>query len=559
MWRVYFLYTGVTPRVKLNVDKTAAEWDAYFSTENCPEVIYKTEYTEIAGFTADAELEYLHINEKGMQTSTFYGFNKVDSAYAYNADTFNGFFYTVLNRGYRDVGDTGDHWFRVQFEPWLSASYSVEGRLEQGQADNTTGENMLDAAEEVSFSNVETLVKGVAFDGILVGTSVVGTNIFTQVDVPTYTWDGLTWYAIPFDGTDLTFDNFQESLAKRTTGQPVYYPLRTDGIKAILPIVYSHLSKTGLTEWDFGDYKVYMLGLQPPTFTYVATDDELVSKQIRDFRTIPFIGENKKANLLTPLTLHLYDFAIQLYDPVYTTRYRRVSVDYRITYDGGLSIDGVLSYWGAQSSKIPVKKERFAAKLASTFNIINNEFSEILLNQRAGYFEGLLTNLASASVASAVTGDVSRLAGAALGGIGGAISAYRDMTRTKTQGVSMSGGMWANTQNGFAYLTYYAPENVNVLISEWNARGYKHPSMPIVFTIGQTLPRTYFCYRRMSLARVWGVPRSVEGIAPREWCEAIERTLVDGVYIVAPNTESEKGIFYNLKILTSLYLQNGGG
>lgn len=565
MWTVYFLHTGLTPRMKLYTKETALQWKEYFDTP-APEVCYKVDYT--FGFAADSRLDVLYINERDYQGETFNGFKKIDSVFIYESGDFSGWWYLVTDRGYRNTANGGEHWFALAFDAFMSGTYDINGKLEQGQIDNTETD-AFSGAEQVETEERTLVATGNAFDGILIGTSV-HTNIFTKTgSVPTAA-DGLSYYAIYFSkNSGMTFGNFQNAIAIKS-GEETYYPLRTDGVKFILPIRENSCVSTGVLSADvstgFEDRPtIYYEQFRVEPFKGLTRLSKAAKSACSFFRATPFVGGSQKAPLLVPVLMDLYGIQVNLPSPTTATNaYNDISVEYYIDFQGALTLSGDVKLLNGETV---VSVFQIAGKVGTTYNVLNAEGSAILLNQRQGYYEGLLTQLGTGIFGATVRGDIAGVGGAVLSAVPSALSAYKAKHRVKEQGVATYGGTYNTTRNGECFLSYEPLQNNSELVKDWNLHGYHHPSRAYRWngdhSVSTVVPRNVYVFRRFSEVNV--TPRALtdsSGLAPVDWCRDVEQMFIDGAYLFKALNETtvSRGRFvYLIEGLSETRVNSNGG
>lgn len=568
MWNVYFLHTGLTPRMKLYTKETASSWNSYFSG-NAPEVLYKVEYT--SGFAADSRLDALYINEHDHAGETFNGFKSIDSVFIYETGDSSGWWYLVTDRGYRNTANGGEHWVALAFDAFMSGTYDIDGKLEQGQIDNLNP-CAYAGAEPVVTDERENVAKGNAFDGILFATSVVDKNIVDAAQTAAHNMsaDGLVYYALFFDDNPtFNFANFQNAFVIYKNGEE-YRPLMTDGVKFIIPVrkasfssqlyyyTVSNGASTPLT------YK-YAVMSRAPSFT--TTLSNAAKNILLEYRGDPFTSSDKKGNLSVPVSLSLYGCEISLPSPISASySYENVTVAYDIDFQGALTISGLITLMSSGGSV--VRSEYFAGKIGVGFNALNSEGSEILLGQRAGYYDGVFAQVGTGLFTSLLSQNGAMAAGTLLSAVPGVVSAYREQHRVKTLGVTTTGGTANLLFLGEGYIIFQKVTNESELVKDWNLRGYHHPSRVTSWNgdaiIGTVIPRTFYVFRRFSEVNV--TPRALvatAGLAPLEWCQAVERMFVDGCWLFKPLNEEtvSRGKFVYLRegLTDSRVNSNGGG
>lgn len=567
MWTVYFLHTGLTPRMKLYTTETASQWKTYFDTQ-APEVCYKVEYT--SGFAADSRLDALYINERDYLGETFNGFKKIDSVFIYESGDASGWWYLVTDRGYRNTANGGEHWFALAFDAFMSGTYDINGKLEQGQINNS-GPCAYAGAEPVVTDERENVAKGNTFDGILFATSVVDKNIVDTAQTAAHNMcaDGLVYYALFFDDNPtLNFTNFQNNFVIYKDGAE-YRPLMTDGVKFILPVrkasfssqLYYYTVSNGAATPTTYKYAVMS---KTPSFT--TTLSNAAKNILKEYRATPFVTSDKKGNLSVPLSLYLYGCEISLPSPISRAEsYEEATVMYDIDFQGALTISGLIVL--RTSSGATVRSEFFAGKIGVGFNALNSEGSEILLGQRAGYYDGVFAQVGTGLFTSFLSQNGAMAAGTLLSAVPGVVSAYREQHRVKTLGVATTGGTANLLSLGEGYIIFQEVTNESELVKDWNLHGYHHPSRAYRWngdhSVSTVVPRNVYVFRRFSEVNV--TPRALTdsaGLAPVDWCRDVEQMFIDGAYLFKALNETtvSRGRFvYLIDGLSETRVNSNGG
>lgn len=564
MWTVYFLHTGLTPRMKLYTKETASQWKTYFDTP-APEVCYKVDYT--SGFAADSRLDALYINERDYQGETFNGFKKIDSVFIYESGDASGWWYLVTDRGYRNTANGGEHWFALAFDAFMSGTYDINGKLEQGHI-SVDSDDAWQGREDVDY-NRRYILNGTPFNALLVATTMAERYLFDNSPVGAISplmRDGLVWYLVPFSGTSLTLGNFQALLkTKNATTGGFFYPLRENGITLILPCVFEFVNlRAGATgksvEMENGETLNYFTlytetpqGVQDVSMTckMSTTVKSRLSSNKNEALTA-----NGKTVFLQRETVNIYDYPFPLYRPDDEYYYDDITINMHLSYQGGFTLTGEVRYL---SSGATIHTDCFNTKVNMTFNMINDKGQAYLDEQRNTAFTGLFAKIGD----TALSGGSFPLA---LGGqlLHGAVAATQV---PKEYGVAVGATVDAAVMYGFLPLVCENWKNGENILEDWNLHGYHHPSRAYRWngdhTVSTVVPRNFYVFRRFSEVNV--TPRALTdsaGLAPVDWCRDVEQMFIDGAYLFKALNETtvSRGRFvYLIEGLSETRVNSNGG
>lgn len=578
MTTIYLCHTGVTDRIKVDLsteinagettehERTAANFVSYL--EAFTEYIEKHEFSD-AAFTVDDNLTRINIPNFSHVP------DDVDEIFAYDKDG-NLFAYHVTATGKYAISATNyGAVFTVEYDVFLSTmgKFTVTGELSQGHRDNSIEANWLTVFADEDFEKSRYFkfpFKTAKPDGVLV-LSRSNEFIFKAVapgevtpDPPLIGSSGVCWYFVKIP-SDTAWYYFINEIYYEDAHHNKIYPISDGSVVAILPVCSANLDFTGWTNrirypsLFASDFYEVRASTKEPDYVIVPNDTYTLSHLSTYFGATTHANykgyalDNPRAVILgaeIPLNIK------ELTRPGTT----KLKITAKLTYQGGLSMYAIIEYIHGNST---FYTDYYTRQIPLCMNILTDEYSAKMLDQRASYYTGLFTDIAASGLSSAggavagfKTGNYFGATQSIASGatrIATAIVAHHEM-KGSTDSVNAQGSALTDFLTFGDYILTEPVLDALSLEKKWNLYGYNHLNPMIDSDLHDLVVRPHFVYLRFSQVEIFDKPGV--RIAERHKDE-LRRLFTEGVW-VARGTD-ELGIFTHSANFHNYITQNGGG